>query len=234
MQPKTWVEISQANLVHNIEQFRHRIGNNVKICGVVKSNAYGHGLVEVAQVIEDKVDWLAVDSANEALQLLKTYNLQLTTPIIILGYTLLENLEQVVTNGFHQVVANYETLEKLGEVSSRLQKPAFVHLKIETGTSRQGIWLKELDKYLNLISQNTFIELAGVSTHFANIEDTTDHNYAKSQLEKFKEAVRYIENKGFQNFLKHTACSAATVLFPETYFDLVRIGISMYGMWSSI
>ena len=233
MQPKTWVEISQANLIHNIDQFRQRVGSEVKIAGVIKSNAYGHGLIEVAQVVQSRVDWLAVDSVDEALRLHTTYNFQLTIPIIILGYTLLENLEQIVVNGFHQVVANYETLEKLAEVSSRLQKPTFVHLKIETGTSRQGIWQNDLDKYLDLISQNTFLKLAGVSTHFANIEDTTDHSYAEKQLENFKQAVSYIESKGFTNFIKHTACSAATVLFPQTYFDMVRVGISMYGMWSS-
>jgi alanine racemase len=72
-----------------------------------------------------------------------------------------------------------------------------------------------------------------VSTHFANIEDTTDHTYAMMQLETYKQAVNLIEQAGFDNFIKHTACSAAAVLFDQTHFDMIRLGISMYGMWSS-
>ncbi len=228
---RTWLEISQENLIHNIKQFRKRVGDKVKIAGVIKSNAYGHGLIEVAQCIQSEVDWLAVDSVSEALQI---NQLKLNQRIVlVLGYTLLERLEEVVENGFHQVVTNLETLEKLNEIVNLKNKKAFIHLKIETGTSRQGIWQENLDEYLEIILQNNNLVLAGVSTHFANIEDTTDYSFAAEQLEKFQLAVDYIEKKGFADFLKHTACSAAAIIFPETHFDMIRLGISMYGLWSS-
>ena len=257
MKNKTWIEVNQKNIQHNIEQFRQRVGRGVKIAGVIKSNAYGYGLAEVAKIIKENVDWIAVDSVYEALEITKAQSrhsgprsgvwenitdsgsepcLPAGRPgmtVVVLGYTLLENLEEVINNGFHQVVANLETLEKLKQVSERLQKPAFVHLKIETGTSRQGILFNELEKYLDIIERSSMIKLAGVSTHFANIEDTTDHSYAERQLDNYKQAVQHIESRGFTDFIKHTACSAAAVLFPKTYFDMIRLGISMYGMWSS-
>ncbi|MBU1131945.1 alanine racemase [Patescibacteria group bacterium] len=227
---KVWVEISEQNLIDNLLQFRNRIGETVKLAATVKSNAYGHGFCEVCSVAEKYVDLFAVDSIDEALKLRERGS---EKPILILGYTLLSRLEQTVENGFHQVVANLETLRDLGKISARLQKKAFVHLKIETGTSRQGIFVHDLDKYVEIFRQSSLLELAGVSTHFANIEDTTDHSYAENQLKRYKEAVAHLKENGFENFVKHTACSAAAVLFSETHFDLVRVGISMYGLWSS-
>lgn len=229
IESKTWVEISQSALLNNIEQFRRRIGPNVKIGATIKSNAYGHGLLEVAQATESAVDWFCVDSIDEALRVKEITN----KSILILGYTLFSRLEEVVENEFHQVVANLETLERLSELARKTNKIVNVHLKIETGTSRQGIWLNDLEKFLNVIKINILLKLAGVSTHYANIEDTTDDTYARQQLKTYNEAVEFIKSKGFADFTRHTACSAAAVLYPETHFDMIRLGISLYGLWSS-
>lgn len=230
---KTWVEISKENLISNINQFRQRVGEQVKIAGIVKSNAYGHGLGQVSDIIQDQIDWFGVDSVDEALQVSRNLKVESRKPILILGYTIFDRLEDVVDNEFHQVVANIETAKKLKEIAERLNKIAKIHLKIETGTSRQGIFPKDLKQFIELIKSSDNLQLAGVSTHYANIEDTTDSTYAMNQLANYKEAVEYIGNHGLKEFIKHTACSAATVLFPDTYFDMVRVGISMYGMWSS-
>jgi alanine racemase len=227
---KTHIEINSENILHNYDQFKNRIGDNVKLMPILKSNAYGHGLIEVGKILNGKADWFGVDSIDEAVSLKKE---GINKPILILGYTLIDRLKEVVDNGFHQVVANVETLENLDYISKAENKQSFIHLKIETGTSRQGIMPNDIDKYLNIILANEKLKLAGVSTHYANIEDTTDHSYAEMQLEKYVETVRYIENKGFSDFIRHTACSAAAIIFPETHFDLVRVGISMYGLWSS-
>lgn len=230
IQAKTWVEVDPRKLNHNVSEFRKRVGERVKIAGVLKSNAYGHGLELVAKNIKDSVDFFAVDSVDEALQLKKV---GVSKDVLILGYTLKNNLEEVVKNGLHQVVANYETLELLNKIGEKNSKLAKVHLKIETGTSRQGILLSELPKFLDFILNCKAVVLAGVSTHFANIEDTTDHSYALFQLSQYQKALEMIEQRGFKNYIRHTACSAAAVLFQETHFDMVRLGISLYGMWSS-
>ena len=226
---KTWIEISGDNLLHNIRQFRACVGDDVKIAAVVKSNAYGHGLIEVAKAVEEQADFFGVDSVDEAILLRRA---EIGKPILILGYTLLTRLAEVVDNGFNQVVSSFETLEALKTIATA-DRPALIHLKIETGTSRQGIWLKDLLKFLEFIKANPQIRLAGMSTHFANVEDTTDHFYARAQLKKFQEAAALVEGFGFTNVIKHTACSAAALVFPEARFDMIRLGISLYGLWSS-
>lgn len=228
---KTWVEINKNNLLHNLEQFKNLIGDNVKIMGVVKSNAYGHGLTEVADIIFDKVDWFGVDSLAEALELREV---GIKKPILVLGYTELADLKEAVKNNISLTVYNKETIEKLGKIP--IHNPNLnpkIHIKIETGTSRQGVLEKDLVEFVKFIKQFPSIEVQGLSTHYANIEDTTDSSFAMSQLEAFSRATEILKNEGAEVPLRHTACSAATILFPETRFEMVRLGISMYGLWSS-
>ncbi len=228
---KTWVEINKNNLLHNLEQFKNLIGDNVKIMGVVKSNAYGHGLTEVANIISDEVDWLGVDSLIEALKLRE---IGIKKPILVLGYTELADLKEAVKNNISLTVYNKETIEKLGKIP--IHNPNLnpkIHIKIETGTSRQGVLEKDLVEFVKFIKQFPSIEVQGLSTHYANIEDTTDSSFAMSQLEAFSRATEILKNEGVEVPLRHTACSAATILFPETRFEMVRLGISMYGLWSS-
>ncbi len=227
---KTWVEINKNNLLHNLEQFKKLVGDNVKIMGVVKANAYGHGLIEVADVISEKVDWFGVDSLSEALKLRE---IGLKKPILVLGYTELKDLKEAVKNNISLTVYNKETIEKLGKIP--IHNPNLnpkIHIKIETGTARQGVLENEILEFIKFVKQYPSIEIQGISTHYANIEDTTDSSFAKAQLEIFSRVAEILKKEGVTP-LRHTACSAATILFPETRFEMVRLGISMYGIWSS-
>ena len=224
---KTWVEISEKNLKNNLSQFRSLIGEDRKLMAVVKSNAYGHGSIEVAKIASSGgADWLGVDSIDEALELKKN---SIDLPILILGYTLKSRLKEVAENGFRQVVYNKEIIEELAKFDKRIN----VHIKVETGTSRQGVLEKNVVDFAKYIKRFNNISIEGIYTHYANIEDTTDHSYAREQLDRYMTIVKLLEENGFEILVKHTACSAATVLFPETYFNMVRLGISMYGHWSS-
>jgi len=231
---KTWVEISRQALIFNLKQFRKIIGQDKKLAAIIKSNAYGHGLLEIAQILaKSEADWFGVDSIDEAISI-KHENNKTRKQIIILGYTVYNRLSEVVKNEFRQIVYNSETIKKLGELSSKLKKKTYLHIKLETGTSRQGVLEKDLSKIIKLIKKYPYLVLEGASTHFANIEDTTDHSYAEEQLADFKKLVSKTEKEYGQKIkIKHVACSAATILFPETHFNLVRLGISMYGLWSS-
>lgn len=231
MQPKTWVEIDASNLKYNVKQFRSVLGRDVQYMAVVKSNAYGHGLVPVVQALTDVVDWFGVDSLEEALAVREAGS---ERPVLILGYTLEENLKQVLTHGFSQVIANRETLRVFGELTKRTNRVGRIHLKIETGMSRQGVFVDDLDEYVTLLQEYPLLILEGVSTHFAKIEDSTDHFHASLQLKHYHEALNYFKDKGISVPLRHIASSAAAILFPKTYFSLVRIGLSTYGMWSSL
>jgi len=127
------------------------------------------------------------------------------------------------------VVYNRETVEKLGT----LEKSVKIHIKVETGNNRQGVLIDELVDFAKFAEGFGNIEVEGLTTHFANIEDTTDHSYAEGQLEKFEEAGKMLEEAGIEIKLMHCANSAATILFKKTHFGLVRTGISNYGMWPS-
>ena len=197
---------------------------------VVKSNAYGHGMVEVAGIAQNHADWFGVDNVDEALKLKKS---GIEKPILILGYTMNSRLTDVVENEFRQTVYNEETLNELGKLSEKFNKKVYLHFKAETGTSRQGIGLDQLLERLEILKKYPNLIFEGFSTHYANIEDTTDHTFAMKQLETFKEFLKKLDERGTEVPIKHTACSAAAILFPQTYFDMVRLGISQYGMWSS-
>ncbi len=131
------------------------------------------------------------------------------------------------------VVYNIETVRELGKISEREKKGVYLHVKLETGTHRQGVFPDKILEFVKEIRKFPFLKLEGISTHFANIEDTTDHSYAESQLTIFKKTVEMLEENGIIIPIKHTACTAATILFPETYFNMVRVGIGIYGLWPS-
>lgn len=222
-----WVEVDAGAIRDNVAQFRRRIGPSVLLGAVVKSNAYGHGMREVAATALDAgANWLCVNGVEEAVALRESFA---QAPVLILGYVPRDALEEVVTRDLRPVVYNLETLGRLEELAARHRRKVRVHLKVETGTHRQGIVEPEIPAFVARTRSSPWLELEGLSTHFANIEDTTDHSFAQSQIAAFAR----IEERVGKVPVRHAACSAATLLFSHTHLDLVRIGISLYGLWSS-
>ena len=197
---------------------------------VVKANAYGHGLKEIAQLAgKNGVKSYCVHTLEEALILRKlgeNYN------ILIMGPVPPGRLSEVILNNFKLVVYDPDTLDVLNRTAVDLEQSVRIHLKLETGTYRQGINPEDVDLFLEKLKRTPRIILEGVYSHFANIEDTTDHSYAFAQLKHFKDITSRIQ-LDFPDIKKHTACSAAALLFSETHLDMVRLGISMYGLWPS-
>lgn len=225
MNQLTWVEISKEALKHNIRQFRGLVGSNHVLAPCIKANAYGHGLIECGRIfLEAGADWLAVNALYEAIKLREA---GIESPIYILGYVPLDDLE--LATDFRLIVYNLETIERLGQIG----KPVKVHIKVETGSNRQGVMIDDLLNYARYIGEFENIEIEGLTTHFANVEDTTDHSYAEGQLGKFSQAVEMLSAVGVDVPIKHCANSAATILFPKTHFQMVRTGIANYGMWPS-
>jgi len=227
----TWVEISRAALTHNVAEFRKLVGEDRLVAGVVKANAYGHGIREVARILlQAGVDWLAVHSLDEGLAL---RGAGIDSPIILLGYVPLADLREAVERELRITVYNCETVEKLGTITDELGKRSYLHLKLETGTQRQGLLEEDIPGLIEILRSHRNLILEGLSTHFANIEDTTDHSYAKGQLGEFVRLSERIEENGVSVPIRHAACTAAALLFPETYFQMVRLGIGLYGLWPS-
>jgi len=223
---KTYIEISRKNLVHNLKLFKN-IANR-KMMFVVKANAYGHGLKEVINITKELpiINYYAVDSVYEALIVKE---IDVGKKIIIIGWSDEEELESLIMNGFETVAPSMNFLEKANHLAGKLKRKCNVHLKVETGTARLGM---QPSQVIDLFNDFTYknINIVGIYSHFANIEDTTDHSYAQSQLKIYNELLTKINT---ENILKHFSCSASTLIFPKTYFDMVRVGISAYGYWPS-
>ncbi|MFO7981523.1 MAG: alanine racemase [Candidatus Aminicenantes bacterium] len=226
-----WIELDSKALKHNIHQFRRLLGTERKLLAMVKSNAYGHGMIQIAGLaIKSGADWLGVHSLDEALTLREN---GFECPILCVGYIPLDQLEQAVKNDIRITVYNKGSIEKLGKICQETKKKARLHIKVETGTYRQGLSEEEIIPFIENIKRYKGLIIEGISSHFANIEDTTDHNYAKNQLDRFKRYLKQVENYGIKLTYKHMACSAAVILFPQTYFNMARIGIGIYGLWPS-
>jgi alanine racemase len=225
------VEISRSALVHNIREFRLRIGPRKKFLAVVKANAYGHGLLEVAGLaVGEGVDWFGVNSVDEGVALRRA---GIGTPILVLGYAPLGTLEEAVEADLRLTVYNRETIARLAVLAGRMDQTVRVHVKLETGTWRQGVAPRDLAAFVRDIRRRPGLVVEGLSSHFANIEDTTKHDYPRRQLETYRTACRALEAGGPRVPLKHMSCTASTILFPEPGFNLARVGIGLYGLWPS-
>ncbi len=223
----SWVEIDTQALVHNTKACKSLLSPTTKLCAVVKANAYGHGIVPCAKIFLDSgADWLAVHSIEEA-QVLR--DAEITAPIYIIGYVALADVSRIPKLDCRMIVYNIETLDALGKLDTDVR----VHIKIETGTHRQGVLISELPDFIDHLLQYKNIIIEGVSTHFASIEDTTHAEYYQEQLGEFNTAIAILENRGFANIMKHCSAVSAVLLFPESQFDMARIGVSLYGMWPS-
>lgn len=225
------VEVSRAALVHNIREFRRLVGRKRKFLAVVKANAYGHGLHEVAGIaVSEGVDWLGVNSVDEGAALRQV---GVKIPILVLGYVPLARLEEAVARDLRLTVYNRETVRRLGALAVRLGKSIRLHVKVETGTWRQGVDPKDLGAFVRDVRRRPGLVVEGLSSHFANIEDTTKHDYPQRQLKIYRSACRKIEAGGLRIPLKHMSCTASTILFSEPGFNLARVGIGLYGLWPS-
>ncbi len=226
----SWLEIDAAALEHNISAIKANLAPGCAMVPVVKANAYGHGYLEIGRLLDGKsFPYIGVHNLEEAF-LLRAGGIK--SDILILGYVPLADLRATVESGFDFVVYNLETLTKLAEVASA-EAPAKCHLKLETGTNRQGVTREKLPEFLSLFMNKPQLQLVGVSTHFANIEDTTNHSYAEFQFKRYTEMKQMIEATKLPVKYYHMASSAASLLFPHTHFNLARVGISLYGLWPS-
>ncbi len=213
-------------LASNLQSFRRLIGHSTKIMAVVKANAYGHGLMGTSKAVELAVDWFGVNNLAEGLELRKE---GIKKPILILGYVPLASLGEAVASNLSLTVYNRETVEMLGRISTSSK----IHLKIETGTGRQGIFPEEVEEFLELIKKSPQIKMEGILSHFADLEEVGEQSYASQQLERFQLASAVAATKLGYLPLRHIACTASALIFPQSLLDMLRLGIGMYGLWPS-
>jgi len=230
--PLAWIELSRSALYHNLNHLKQLAGNRL-LAVSVKANAYGHGLEAVVSMLtgRSEVDYLTVHSVDEALRCRQA---GWTRKIMLLGPASSDQLPTILEHNLEPVIFNRDILAQLGRLGEKAGQRVLTHLKLETGTNRQGIAESDLPGFASVYKKYGSLRCPlGASMHFANIEDTTRHEFAQSQLARFKQMLKKMAELGIKPRIRHTAASAAMILFEKTRFELVRPGISVYGHWPS-
>ncbi len=224
----TWVEVDLGAIEGNVRYFLESTGK--QFMAIVKAEAYGHGALQIAQTACNAgASWLGVARAGEALELRAA---GIDKPIFLLGWTPPARMEALIKAN---VSLTFWSEAQLGDILRAAEKVggrANVHLKIDTGMSRVGVRPEEASHLAQEAVQIPSVHLEGVFTHFARA-DESDPATTDSQLRMFREIVSSWESSGLRPPLVHCANSAAALRRPETWYDLVRVGIAMYGLHPS-
>lgn len=229
---RTWIEIDTKALRHNLQVFRAITTKTTMLGAIIKSNAYGHDLFQFAQALQKlDVDWIIVDSVVEALALRKD---DIRKPLLVLGYTLPTRIREAIKHNISLTISNLGHLENAIRIARKNRLPIKVHIKTDTGLSRQGFLMKDQKKIIEELENNKrWVKVEGLYTHFSAAKDPSSTKSVYGQLEKFQTWIDAFKKHGFDP-ITHAAATAATLLFPDTHFDMVRIGIGMYGLWPSV
>ncbi|SHH48423.1 alanine racemase [Tepidibacter thalassicus] len=227
----TWAEINIDNLKENYRNIKKLLKEDTKICGVVKANAYGHGSVQIAKaLIEEGVDYLAVATLKEALELRNNY---IKKPILCLGYIQECDFKLALENDIDITIYSYESAQKLNNTASKNKKTANIHIKLDTGMSRLGFQIEDKSVYyIEKIYNFPNINVVGIYSHFA-MADEKDKTFTNMQFKKFEYITNKLEDKGIKIPIKHICNSAGIIDCPNYHLDMVRSGIILYGHYPS-
>ncbi len=232
---RTWAEIDLDALAHNYTVLRNRIGADVKFLGVVKADAYGHGSVQVSRLLQEMhADYLAVSSIDEAVEL--RHN-DITMPILILGHTPKEQVGRLIKYNITQAVTCKAKALEYSEEAVRLGGTLKIHIKVDTGMSRLG-YLCDGDYFdtgVEGICEGCSLpglDAEGIFTHFAVSDEPGEQceAYTRHQFQLFTDVIAKVEEKLGKRFLiRHCANTGAVARYPETWLDMVRPGLLLYG-----
>jgi len=228
---RTWLEISSEALSHNVRVLRSCLAKDVAFIGVVKANAYGHGLPEIVQMLDrEDVKHFAVDSIEEAIRV------RIILPraeILTLGFVPDERLDDVVLHNLQPVLYDLDQIRLLNEAAGKQGKHVSVHVKIETGLARQGVFPDDLPRLVKEIQKAPHLDGIGLCTHFSCAEDLSRREDTQKQTRLFYETVGSVASMLPNLRYVHAACSAAILCHPESHGTAVRAGIALYGLWPS-
>ena len=241
--PLVWAEVDLKAIAHNVRELRRITNPNARLMAVVKANAYGHGVVQVTQqALESGAEVLGVARLNEGVALRKA---GFDEPVLIFGFTPPSVAGKLIAFDLTQSVWSYQTAEAYSAAAVTAKKSIKIHLKVDTGMGRLGL-LPDSRRYsstdvrpttnalqkVKAIASLPGLELEGIYTHFATA-DSLDKTYANEQFELFVDFIDKLHLSGLEMPVKHAANSGAIIDMPETHLDMVRAGISIYGLHPS-
>lgn len=229
MNHRTYLKIDLNKLEHNFNCVRNKLPNNIKILGVIKANAYGHGAVEIGKFLDGKCDFFGVACIEEAVELKKA---EIKTPILILGRVFPFDIETAVKYDVRIPIFSYDDAVALSNEAVKQGKNMPFHFCIDTGMSRIGFQVSEESADIcKSITELPNIFAEGLFSHFATA-DEKDLSKAVEQRNKYKEFCKMLSDRGIEIPIKHLNNSAGIMNFDE-YFDMCRMGIITYGLYPS-
>jgi alanine racemase len=227
---KTWIELSASALRQNYREVA-RVVAPAEVMAVLKADAYGHGLLQVAEALKDEAALYGVDRIEEGIVLRQT---GINSQILILGFTEAADVSRAKEYRLDLAVSSFEALQQLHFTTQKKGEKLNIHLEIETGLYRLGIPIEDIPRVIAFLEAHTdSINVQGLFTHFANVEEELDRGFPTVQEKRFQTAVEAFASEGIRPAQLHMACSAAGLVFGASRFNLVRLGISLYGLWSS-
>ncbi len=235
--PSTWITIDSKAFDHNISQYKSFLDDNVIFAPVIKSNAYGHGITQIAQLCQKNinVNYICVVSLSEALLLRE---IGIKKPILVLSI-IDRNLELAILHDIEVVMYEHELLKELVCKAKEFKKPAYIHIKIDTGLSRLGLRadkildsIKFFTDFIEPLKNQNFVIIKGIFSHFAESE-LPESPFTDYQIEQFNKILSHIKKLDINPKIIHSTCSAATATYKKSHFNFVRAGIGIYGLWPS-
>ena len=224
--------VSLDAIAHNFEEMKKNIADGTKIVAVIKADGYGHGAEAIARLIEgyEYIWGFAAATAEEAIQL---KDAGVKKPVLILGLVFEEYFQELIQKEVRMTVCDYDMAKALSEEAVRQGRQVHIHIGLDTGMSRIGFADKpESVEEIKRIAALSNIEIEGIFTHFARA-DETDKSPAEDQLKRYLAFVELLEKAGVQIPLKHCSNSAGIIRMPEANLNMVRAGITIYGIYPS-
>lgn len=231
----SYIEISKSKLKCNIDFIKSFVKDGTKISSVVKGDAYGHSIEAfVPLAYEFGIHHFSVFSSDEALKVQQSLSaIDGEATIMIMGMIENKDLNWAISNDIEFFVFENDRLEAAIKAAEKANRKAKIHIEIETGLNRTGFTKKELIHALPLLKSG-HIEIVGLCTHYGGAESIANFYRIKEQKKKYHNMSKWLSEKGINPAIKHTACSAAMIRYPDTQMDMVRIGILQYGFWPSM
>lgn len=225
---QSWVEISQSALEHNLAQIRKSTMPSAEILAVVKANAYGHGLMDVVKLLDKKVAYYGVASVEEAVRLRE---FSVHASILLFGIHPEDQIKRAIEANIIISVSNLDQAGLIQEAATELSRAVTVHIKVDTGMGRLGIPLKDALTEIQKISAFNHLKLEGIYTHFPISEKKND-SFTHHQIRKFHSLINQLDKKGIHFAIRHSANSGAIVNYRDSHLNLVRPGLSLYGIYT--
>lgn len=226
-----WAEVDLDGIAHNMREVKRLVGEHVQAMAVIKADGYGHGALEISDVLlENGANQFAVATLSEALALRKKHK---NVPILVLGYCSPEHYEIAMNQDLMLTIFSLEQAAALSKTAKSIQKNAEIHLKIDTGMSRLGFQVRdESVNQIIKISEFEGVEIKGIFTHFAKA-DERDKFFTHEQMKRFFWILNALDARNVAYGLRHVCNSAGIIDLPEYHLDMVRAGIMLYGLYPS-